>query len=205
MILDRARRRAGFGFWVIVTIVIILMLSVMGGASHWQNRELNRTIAESYLGRIASQVALSAIEETYWRLTHHMLTPTIDSTVKEDWAVLLLTPPDGKAHREILPPRVTRHLFQEASTKPADYAVEEVSDVEVNLVGAAFDVANGFQSGVVELEAAARLRIGAFPAGIAVTRRLRVRKRYYCTQATETQSPVLRFMTEDVSREVMRQ
>jgi hypothetical protein len=198
-------RRSGFGFWVIMTIVIILMLSVMGGASHWQNRELTRTIAESYLGRIASQVALSAVEETYWRLTRHMLTPTVDSTVKEDWAVLLLTPPDDKPHKETIPPRVTRHLFQQASTKPTDYTVEEVGDVQLELVRASFDVANGFQSGVVELEASARLRIGAFPAGVAVTRRLRVRKRYYCTQATETQSPVLRFMSEDVSREVLRQ
>lgn len=199
------RSRSGFGLWVIITIVLILLLSGLGGASHFQNRELNRGIVEAYLGRIAAHVASSAVEETYWRLHHHMMSPTIDPTVKEDWAVLLLTPPDDQAHFEQVPPRVTRHVYQQAKDRPTDYTVEEISDVCLTLVGAAYEYNEGFQSGVAELECAARLRIGAFPAGIAVTRRVRARKRFYCTQATATQSPVLRFMAEDVSREVLRQ
>ena len=197
--------RSGFGLWVIITVVLLLLLSVLGGASHFQNRELNRGIVEAYLGRIATHVASSAVEETYWRLHHHMMSPTIDATVKEDWAVLLLTPPDNRPHFERVPPRVTRYVFQKAKDRPTDYDVEEISDVDLTMVGAAYDFNEGFQSGVVELECTARLRIGAFPAGIAVTRRVRARKRFYCTQATATQSPVLRFMPEDVSREVLRQ
>jgi len=197
------RRRDGFGFWVILTVCLLIVLSVMGGASHLQNRELNRSIAEAYLGRIAAHVASSAIEETYWRLHHNMMSPTVDASVSEDWAVLLLTPPDNKPHFERLPPRVTRHVFQERSDRPTDFTVEDISDVDLNLVGMAFEFEEGFQSGVVELECTARLRVGAFPAGIAVTRRVRERKRFYCTQATATQSPVLRFMPEDVSREVL--
>lgn len=199
------RSRSGFGLWVVITIVLLLLLSGLGGASHFQNRELNRGIVEAYLGRIAAHIASSAIEETYWRLHRHMMTPVVDRSVKEDWAVLLLTPPDRKPHFERVPPRVTRHVFQQAKDRPTDYDVEEISDVDLTLVGCAFEFSEGFQSGVVELECAARLRIGAFPAGIAVTRRVRARKRFYCTQATATQSPVLRFMPEDVSREVLRQ
>jgi hypothetical protein len=199
------RARSGFGLWVVITICIVLLLAVMGGASHMQNRELNRGIVEAYLGRIAAQVATSAIEETYWRLHHNFMSPTVDPSVTEDWAVVLLTPPDGKPHFERIPPRVTRHVFQKRADRPVDFTVEEISDVDLTLVGCQFEFSEGFQSGVVELECAARLRIGAFPAGIAVTRRVRARKRFYCTQATATQSPVLRFMAEDVSREVLRQ
>ena len=200
-----ASHRAGFGLWVVITILLVLLLSVMGGASHFQNRELNRGIVEAYLGRIATHVATSGIEETYWRLHHNYMSPTIDPSVSEDWAVLLLTPPDKATHFERIPPRVTRYVFQKGKSAPTDFTVEEVTDVDLTLVGAAYEFSEGFQSGVVELECAARLRIGAFPAGLAVTRRVRERKRFYCTQATATQSPVLRFMPESVSREVLRQ
>jgi hypothetical protein len=80
-----------------------------------------------------------------------------------------------------------------------DHDVESVGDVTLSLVHAETDAATGLRVGVVQLETVARLRIGAFAAGVSVTRRLRVRKRFYVTRGE------LAFLAADVSREVLRQ
>ncbi|MBI3892748.1 MAG: hypothetical protein HY303_14595 [Candidatus Wallbacteria bacterium] len=157
------------------------------------------------MGRAATDIASSAIDEVYWKLTRHMMTPMVDSDVKNDWDSLLVEVPSDVHPAETIPPRMTRRVFEPTTERPIDFTVEDVEDVEMTLVHREMDFGHGFWCGAIELETAVRLRMGRFPAGVAVTRRLRVRKRYYATQVSATQSPIVRFMPEDLSREVSRQ
>ncbi|MBI4869787.1 MAG: hypothetical protein HY816_22840 [Candidatus Wallbacteria bacterium] len=200
----RARGRDGFGFWVIVVVLILMILAGVGIASYSQNQQLNRSIVEAYLGRVAIDIAGSAIEEAHWRMTRHVMTPLVDSSVTNDWDALLVEVPGPGNPSEVISPRMTRRVFEATPARPLDFTVEDIEDVGLTLVHREFDFAHGFWCGALEYETAVRLRMGRFPAGVAVTRRLRVRKRYYATQISATQSPVLRFMPEDLSREVGR-
>jgi hypothetical protein len=199
------RKRDGVGVWLVFVIVLILCLVVMGGASHFQNQELNRNIVDAYLGRMAEQIALSAVEEAFYKLHHHLLDPETDAAVKTNWDSFLVSIPDNSLPTEIIEPEITRAEFKTGPKRPKDYDVEKIEPVEMQLVHTECDYGKGFTSGALEFRTSVRVRIGAFPVGIAVTRRVKVRKRFYAAESSETQSPVLRFMSEDISREVWRQ
>ncbi len=97
---------------------------------------------------------------------------------------------------------VVSHVTKSYATPQGPLSILE--DVSMTLVHREMDFAHGFWCGAIEFETSVRLRMGRFPAGGAVHRRLRVRKRYYATQVSAPQSPILRFMPEDLSREVSR-
>jgi hypothetical protein len=196
--------RGGFGTWITLTIVLLVGLAVTGGAAHMQNMGLSHSIVESYLGHEATQIAVSAIEETFYKLHHNLLCPEVDRRITNDWVAILTSVPDGSHPVESVVPKFTRYQFQEAPDRPTDFTVELIEDVRLTLIDASFDFAHAFQSGAVEFETAVRLRVGSFPAGIAVTRRVRVRKRFCAAVSDAALSPDLRFLDGDISREVTR-
>ncbi len=200
----RLRRREGFGFWVVAVVIVLLLLAVPGGASHFQNRQLHRGIVESYLGRVALGAARSAVEEAYYRLQAHLLTPKADPGVSRDWEALLVAIPDDRQYSESIPPRIAWHFLTEAPGHPDDFTLEDIEDVKMTVVSRVFDAGRSLWSGVLEFETAASLKLGAFPGAPAVTRRLLVRKRFFATLADDSQMPRLRFLPEDVSVEVAR-
>jgi hypothetical protein len=198
------RSRGGFGTWITLTIVLIVGLAVTGGAAHMQNMGLSHSIVESYLGHEATQIAVSAIEEAFYKLHHNLLSPEVDRRIRNDWVAFLTSVPDGSHPTDAVAPKYTRYQFQEAADRPTDFTVEQIEDVRLSMIDASFDFAHAFQSGAVEFEAAVRLRVGSFPAGIAVTRRVRIRKRFCAAVSDAALSPDLRFLDGDISREVTR-
>lgn len=200
----RSRRRGGFGFWVIAIVVLISMIFVASTAAYFQNQTLNRSLVDSYIGRTAVNIAVSAIEEGYYRLHRHTLSPEVDPSVRLNWETVFVSVPGARPEPQVIVPEATKYYFSDPAFAPTDYTVEEISNVTMTLVDWAWNVGAGFWSGVCEFECRVRLKVGPTIGGVAVARTVRIRKRWYAAQSSAVQSPDIRYLPEDVSKEIVR-
>jgi len=190
--------------WVVAVVVIIMILAGGASAAYLQGRTLNRQLVDAYLGDVATNIGVSAVNEAYHRLYRHTLTPEVDPKAIHNWEWVMVSMPGKRPPSQVIDPIASRFYFQDPAYATPEYTVEEITDVTMTLVDWAWNVTYGFWSGVMEFNVLVRVRLGSFPAGIAVTRRVRIRKRYYATQSSAYNSPSLQYLAEDVTREVSR-